>query len=309
MNIHTVCVNIIHVLKNTAAFLTKIHNIAHVFLRGIDMGIGDRFLRLRYQRWVRIIGRVVDRDHLSVRLCDMVDNAWRSRNNVQIVFPFQALLDNLHMQKPQKTTAESKAQRDGGLRLKGERRVVELQFLQRIPQIRIFRSIRGIDPTEHHGLYCTVSRQWLLCRIVRPGNGVPDTRFTDRLDRCRNITNLACAQTVHRFKTGGAHVAAFHYRKLTAYTHHTDGIAGVNRPILDAHMRDDALIGIVVGIEDQCAQRGVFLALGRWNLLDDLFHHRADIGPHLCRNTRSLIRWNTDHVLNLLPHMFWLGTR
>ena len=80
-------------------------------------------------------------------------------------------------------------------------------------------------------------------------------------------------------------------------------------PILDAHMGDDALIGVVVGIKNQRAQGGILVALRRRHLLDDLLHHRVDVDAHLGGNAGGLVRRDADHVLNLLPHMLRLGAR
>ena len=104
------------------------------------------------------------------------------------------------MQKPQEAAAETEAQCDGGLRLKGECRIVELQFLQRVPQVRVFRAVRGVDAAEYHGLYRAVARQRLLRGVVRPRDRIADPRFADRLDRRRDITDLARPQAVHRLE-------------------------------------------------------------------------------------------------------------
>ncbi len=167
MDIDAVRVDVFHILKYAAPLLAKVHNIAHIFLRRVDMGVRNRFFGLRDQRRVGIIGRVVDGDHFAVGLRDMVNDARRGCDDVQIVFALQPLLDDLHMQKPQEAAAETEAQRDGGLRLKGERRIVELQFLQRVPQVRVFRAVRRINAAEHHGLYRAVARQRLLRGVVR----------------------------------------------------------------------------------------------------------------------------------------------
>ena len=69
-------------------------------------------------------------------------------NQIQVELSFQTLLDNLHVQQSQKSAAESKAQRLGGLRLKGQRSVVELQLVQRVAQVGIFCTVCRIDAAE-----------------------------------------------------------------------------------------------------------------------------------------------------------------
>ena len=61
-----------------------------------------------------------------------IDHARRRCHQIQIIFPLQPFLDDLQMEQPQETAAEAKAKSYGGLRLKLQRRVVELQLFQRV---------------------------------------------------------------------------------------------------------------------------------------------------------------------------------
>ena len=71
---------------------------------------------------VRQIGRIRQLDHSAVGLKHFIDHP-RS-HQIQIIFSLQAFLNDLQMQKPQKTTAKAKAKRHGGLRLIIQRSVV-----------------------------------------------------------------------------------------------------------------------------------------------------------------------------------------
>ena len=52
---------------------------------------------------------------------------------------------------PQKAAAEAEAQGHGGLRLKGQGGVVELQLFQRVPQVGILGAVLGVDAAVDHG--------------------------------------------------------------------------------------------------------------------------------------------------------------
>ncbi len=104
-----------------------------------------------------------------------VHHAGGGGDQIQIVFPLQPLLDDLHVQQPQKAAAEAKAQGHRGLRLKGEGGVVELQLLQSVPQIGVVGAVRGVDAAEHHGLHRPVARQRFGGGAVRQGDGVAHT--------------------------------------------------------------------------------------------------------------------------------------
>ena len=117
-----------------------------------------------------------------------VYNARRRCHKIQIVLAFQAFLDNIQMEKPQETTPETKAQRYRCLWLKIERCIVELQFFQRVPQIRIFRTIRRIKTAVYHRRYLLVTRKRLCTWVVQIGN------------------RIAHAGILHIFNTG-SHIA------------------------------------------------------------------------------------------------------
>ena len=71
----------------------------------------------------------------SVRLVYFIRDAGGGGDDVEVEFALDALLDDLHVQQPQKAAAEAEAEGDGGIRLKDERGVVELQFEEGVLQI------------------------------------------------------------------------------------------------------------------------------------------------------------------------------
>ena len=62
----------------------------------------------------------------------MIDNRRCRRDEFQMVFSFQTLLNNVHMQKAQETAAETKAQSHGRFRLKDQCRIINLHLFERI---------------------------------------------------------------------------------------------------------------------------------------------------------------------------------
>ncbi len=66
------------------------------------------------------------------------------------------------MEKSQESASETEAQCGGGLRLKGEGGIVELQLLQCFPQIPVVGAVRRIDAGEHHGVYLPVAGESLI---------------------------------------------------------------------------------------------------------------------------------------------------
>ena len=73
---------------------------------------------------VRKVGRIRELDNLTVCLVYLVDNSRSGGYQIQVIFPLQALLYDLQMQKSQEAAAETKAQGNRGLRLKLQGRVI-----------------------------------------------------------------------------------------------------------------------------------------------------------------------------------------
>ncbi len=74
----------------------------------------------------------------------MVHNAGRGRDDIKIIFPFQALQNDLHVKEPQKPAAKAETQCQRGLRFIRKARIGELELLQRVLQIRVLRRILRI---------------------------------------------------------------------------------------------------------------------------------------------------------------------
>ena len=110
MNVHAVA-HILHIGINPAPLLAKLHNRPHIFAGAVNMHIGDRLQRLGDNRRVGVVCRVVHRHGLPVCKHKFIFHARCGGDKVKVVLPLQTFLDNFHMKKPQKATAEAEAQR------------------------------------------------------------------------------------------------------------------------------------------------------------------------------------------------------
>src|ERR1019366_8561631 len=87
-----------------------------------------------------------------IRLVNQIADPRRRSNQVEVVLALQSLLNNFHVQQTQKPAAEAEAQRHRTFRLKEKRRVVELQLLERLAQLRVFVRVHRVEAGKHHGL-------------------------------------------------------------------------------------------------------------------------------------------------------------
>ena len=230
----------------------------------------------------------------------LVDYTGRGGHQIQIVLPFQTFLDDLQVQKAQEAAAESKAQRNRGLRLKLQSRVIELQLFQCIPKIRIFCPVRRIHTAVHHGVHFFISRKRLLTGTLRIRHGISHPGILYIFQAGGDISHHTGAQFLARDKLPCAEIPDLHHFRLCPGSHHQDLRPFADLSFLDPAEHDHAPIGIIHGIKDQRLQRCLRIAFGRRDLPDDLFQDVIHIQPGLCGDQGRLLGVNTDHVLDLL---------
>ena len=109
MQLHQVGVQILHILELTPAVLTHGHDIAHILVGGDDGDLHIGLLGMLNNSGVGIIVGVIHLYQGAVGLIYMVNNGGESGDQIQVELPLQALLDDLHMEHPQKAAAEAEA--------------------------------------------------------------------------------------------------------------------------------------------------------------------------------------------------------
>ena len=122
---------------------------------------------VRHQR------RVLDQLHRAVGLVDLVLHARHGRDEIEIELALEPLLHDLHVQQAEEAAAEAEAERGRRLRLVVQRRVVELQLLERVAQRLVLLRVRRDT--------CPRTRSCAL-----PGSrAAPPTRGCPRRRSCR----------------------------------------------------------------------------------------------------------------------------
>ena len=275
MQLHQMGIQILHILEFAPAILTHGHDIAHILVGGDDIHLDIRLLRPLNNRGIWVVVGVIHCHHVAVGFIDMVDNGGQGRDQIQIEFPFQPLLNDLHMEHSQKAAAEAEAQRGRGFRLKAQGRIVELELFQRIPQIGVLGTVLRVDTAVDHGLHGAIARQRLRRRRFRVGDGIAHPRIADGLDGGGEIAHLAGFQRITGFQSQRQQVAAFHHLIGCAGGHHFDGLAGADRAFHNAHFGGD-LRGVHGGQADDVLHLLLGL-LGIGGREVDLVEHRQDL--------------------------------
>ena len=136
-----------------AAFVEhELHHVANVAVWHHDEAFHDRFADVFDDAHVRKAGRVVDLDVFAVGFDDFVDHAGVGGDDVHVVFPPEAFLDDLHMKEAEEAAAKAKSKSDGAFRLENECGVIELEFRHCRFEVLKIRGIYGVDTAEDHGM-------------------------------------------------------------------------------------------------------------------------------------------------------------
>ena len=139
-------------LLTPAPVLAQLEDAAEIFVRHHDGRLDPRLLDALDLGRIRHVGRVVHLDHRAVVHVEVVDDARRRGDQIEIEFAVEALGDDLKMQQAEKAAAEAEAERGGGFHLEGEARVVEAQPAHGGAQIFEVGGIDREQAAEHHRL-------------------------------------------------------------------------------------------------------------------------------------------------------------
>ena len=169
---HAILAHIFELLLEAPPFLAELDQAAHEIRPGEDRGLDDGFFDLHDLRERRQLGRIVHGDLAAIGQVDVEPHAGRSGDEIQIEFPLQPLLDDLHVEQTQEAAAQTEAQRRGGFRLIGEAAVVEAQLLHGVAQVLEIVAGGGEDARKHDGLDLLEALQHLGRGLGRQGHGV-----------------------------------------------------------------------------------------------------------------------------------------
>ena len=198
---------------------------------------------------------------LAVGLVDAVPHGRRGDEQLEGELPLQALLDDLHVQQAQEPAAEPEAERGRGLRLVEERRVVEAQLLQRVPQLGVLVGVHRVEPGEHHRLDLLEAGERLRRGPPVVGQGVADGHVRHRLDARHHEADLARGELLHRHRLGGEHPDVLH-EVAAARGHEPHLHPRLQLAVHHVHEDDDSAVLVEPGVEHQAAQRRVGIARG-----------------------------------------------
>ena len=240
---------------------------------------------------------------------NLVDDARGCRHQVKVVFPLQPLGNDLQVQKPEEPAAEAEAEGSAGLRLKLERRIIQLKLFKRIPEIAIPCTVRRIDAAVNHRKRPAVARVRFGGRVLRIRHRVANPRIADILQKCREVTDHPGLQLIAGDELPRTEIADLDHLRLRLRPHHPDLHALFQPSVPDPAEDNDASVGVVQGIEDQRLERCLPVTRRRGELLNDLLQDILHIQASFSRYPRAVGTVKPDDVLDFLRGPLRVRTR
>ncbi len=292
--------------SDAALGLAELHDRADVVGRAQDRRAYDGLAHLGDLAAVGVLAGVGDLDDLAVLHDDLVDHVGRRRDQVQVELALEPLADDLHVQQAEEAAPETEAEGAGGLRLVRQRRVVQLQPLEGVAQVRVVVAVDGVEPGVDHRVRVLVAGQRLGRAVVLAGHGVTDPRLADVLHAGDQVADLADPEVLRLHRLRADH-ADLEHLVHHAVGHHLDAVAVAQLAVDDADVGDHAAVGVVDRVEDQGPRRGVRVTDRRRRLLDDLVEQRLDPVPGLGRGEQHVGDVAPDDVRKLGGVLLGLG--
>ena len=239
---------------------------------------------------LRHVGRVVHLQLGAVVQVDVVDDARRRGDEIEVELALQPLGDDLEVQQPEEAAAEAEAERRRAFRLVGEARIVEAQPRHRLAQVLELGGIDREQAAEHHRLRRLEARQRLRRRLALVGDRVADARVGHLLDGGGEEADLAGPELAQHLLLGAEDADALDLVGA-ARGHQLDLLALLEHAVDDAHQHDDAEIGVIPAVDQQRLERRRAVALGRRQALDDRLQH----GCHVHARSWPRSGWRGRH--------------
>ena len=175
--------------------------------------------------------------------------------------------------RPRKPQRNPKPRAVARLGLVGDARVVQLELLERLAQVRELVPVDRVQAAEHHGLRVLVALERLEGGPASLGDGLADPGLAHVLDAGDEVAHLARAELVHLDRRGGPDADLFDLVGGARLQEPESG-SRAQGAVDDPDRAHDAPVLVVVRVEEQRPQRVTRVALWSRDTPDDLVEQR-----------------------------------
>ena len=264
---------------------------------GADVGL----LNVLYERRVVHTAGVVYLRLLAVLVENLIADVGHRRDDLHVELAVQALLHYLHVEQAEEAAAEAEAQGQRRLGRERQRRVVELQFLQRRAQVLEVLRHDGIDAGEDHRLHLLEALDGGLAGALLVRDGVAHLHLRRRLDARADVAHVAAAHLLPRLEV---HAQDAHLVGVVgaARVDELYLVALAQRAVHYLIVGYDAAVAVEHRVEDQRLQRCLGVALRRRDAVDDGVQNLRHAHARLAAGAQYLLALAAQQLDYLVLH-------
>jgi len=181
-----------------------------------------------------------------------------------------------------------------------------VELLERVAQQRVVGAVERVDAGEDERLGRLVAGQRLRRGVRGGGERVADLAVAHALEAGGHVAHFAGHELPDRHELRPED-AQLEQVGLGARGHEPDRVVLPERARGQADVGHDALVGVVMGVEDEAAQGGGRVALGGRDAGHDGLEDLGDAGAFLGRGEQDLLARDGQDVLQFLDHEVRLG--
>ena len=252
---------------------------------------------------------ILDQLHRPVGPIDVILHVRDRADQVQVELALQPLAHDLHVQQAEETAAEAKPKCHRGFGLVMERRVIELELGERVPQLLVLLGIRRIEAREHHRLDVPITRQQLDLAVLGVQHGVTRPYFPHAAHVGDHVPDFAGLELLRRL-VAQLEIAYFiHFVHVIAMGTKRDLHPRFEDAVHDPNRRNRAAIPVVVGVKDEGAERGLVLATRRRHAGDYRFDQLRHAATLFGRDPEDLVGFGADQIMDFVGALVGLSAR
>jgi len=276
-------------------------------MTGDDFQPHHRFTQLLNPRTVRQLRRTVNPLNLAVGRQHLITDRRSCLHYIHIAFPFQTLLNNLHMQKPQKPAPKAETQRRRILRNKRETGVIQRQFFKGLPQLRILRFPRRIKIRKHHLHRLFIARKRFFHRPLKICNRIPNRHIMQILDVGNHIAHFTGPQRLNRSHPRRKFAQLCNLIRSTR-THQLNLLPLGQLPLKHPNITNHTPVLIRMAVKNQGGCRQMAFVGRRRQPFNNRLQQLRHSLPRLGADLHTILRRNPKRTLYLLGRLFRAGT-
>jgi len=245
-------------------------------------------------------------NHVAVLVEDVVGDVGDGRDDAHVELAVEALLHDVHVEQPKEAATEAEAKGDTRFGREREAGIVQLQFLQRRPQVLKVLCLNGIYASKHHRLHLFETGHGLVAGTRHRRNRIAHLDLGGGLNAGDDVAHVAAMQLLFGHEVHAQHAHLVGNVALLG-VHENDLFALLDGAVANLEIGDNSAKRIEDAVENHGLQRGFFVALGRRDAFDDGAQDFVDAFAGASRRANDFLAFAAEEFDDFVLHLLGAG--